>query len=266
MNRQASSTRSLLSALAVGGLVAFGAVVPVRAQEAGLDERELAAALEMTRQRNGRLQAELERSRAQVEALSEKLAETVRISEEQLARTRETERTLQAFGVDLLNQDESSLEQRLLKAVRDLDIAEQEVERFRTGIAELSESYLEFVNSTENLDPERKQRALAAIESAGEVLRPVEGGAPVEEISDARVVSLDPEIGLVVFNAGKPSGLLVGTPISILRDEEAIYSALVVDVRDSISGALLQDRLITDPDVEVAVGDAIQLLPNETNL
>jgi hypothetical protein len=56
----------------------------------------------------------------------------------------------------------------------------------------------------------------------------------------------------------------VGTPVAVLRGERTLYSALVVDVRDTITGAVLQERLGDSGDVEV--GDGIRLLPENNPL
>ena len=233
-----------------------------------IQERELKAALAMSQAETQKLREDLVRSEAQRKALVDKLASAVKVSEEQLAGARETELKLQAFGVDLFTQDESSLQQRLLKAVRDLDIAEQELERRSSVIRELSESYLQFVASTPSLDEAKKAKAMAAIDKAADALVPLsekEGDAPMlGDLQPSEIVSLDPEIGLIIIDAGKNSGLRVGTPIAVLQKDQPIYSAMVVDVRDSISGAVLQDRLSSA--LEVAVGDQVQLLPNQPTL
>jgi hypothetical protein len=102
---------------------------------------------------------------------------------------------------------------------------------------------------------------MTSIEEAGKALGDLAAGGAPAEVDDSQIVSVDSEIGLVVFDAGKEAGVRVGTPIAVLRGERPIYTAMIVDVRDAISGAVLQDRLA---DVEnVAVGDGIQLLPNQ---
>ena len=118
------------AALAVVAVVACPAVASfgVRADDS-IEVQEVKSALAMTQRQ---LQAEREKnagSEAQRKALVEGLAEAVRVSEEQVVIARETQLKLQAFGIDLFTQDEKSLEQRLLKAVRDLDICQQDLER-----------------------------------------------------------------------------------------------------------------------------------------
>ncbi len=253
----------VFAALAVGAL---GTSVSV-AQES-IRARELTAALAVSQTQVGQLRDELVRSEAQRKALVAKLAGAVQVSEEQLAQSRETQLKLQAFGVDLFTQDEKSIQQRLLKAVRDLDIAEQELDRRKIVIRELSETFLSFLNETDGVDQEKKVKALAAIDRAGDALTPLaddkEYAEPLTSLDGSEIVSLDPEIGLVVIDAGRASGLRVGTPIAIMKEGQPIFSAMVVDVRDTIAGAVLQNQLAEN--MEAAVGDGIQLLPNQPNL
>jgi hypothetical protein len=187
------------------------------------------------------------------------------VSEEQTAASRETELKLQALGVDLISRDGNSLEQRLLKSVRDLDIAQQEIERQSSAIRRLSESCLKLLKSAPALDAKVRAEAESSLAAANAALAPLaESKEGPADLSAARVVSIDNSIGLVVFDAGRPTGLRVGTPVAFLRGERTLYSALVVDVRDAIAGAVLQDRLGDSGDVQV--GDGIRLLPEPNPL
>lgn len=236
---------------------------PVQSQEAGdsIAVRELKAALSVSQAQVATLQEQLSRAEMQRKDLVKSLAEAVKASEEQVAASREMQLKLQAFGVDLFTQDENSLEQRLLKAVRDLDISQQELERRTKQLHQLSESFLKYVQATPAAAEKDRKSAMTSIEKAGEALEDLAANGAAAEVDDSQIVSIDSEIGLVVFDAGKEAGVRVGTPIAVLRGERPIYTAMIVDVRDAISGAVLQDRLA---DVEnVAVGDGIQLLPNQ---
>ncbi len=253
-------------AVAVVGLCSGGALA---AQESGTEEsvevRELRAALLLSQ---NQLAAERERGgelEEQRKALIESLAEAVRVSEEQMVAARETKLKLEAFGVDLFTREDNSLEQRLLKAVRDLDIAQQEIERQSGAIRQLSELFLKVLQSSPQLAEAQRSEAEAAIAAAGRTLadRTVES-AGENDISQAKVVSIDSGVGLVVFDAGRGSGVRIGTPITVVRGDKAIYSAMIVDVRESISGAVLQDRMADEGEVEV--GDGIRLLPEQKTL
>ncbi|HQZ27080.1 MAG TPA: hypothetical protein PK648_02950 [Verrucomicrobiales bacterium] len=251
-------------AVAIAGLWVGG----VHSQEVTsepIEIRELKAALSLSQDQ---LTAEKERSAGldlQRKELVESLSEAVRISEEQLISSRENQLKLQAFGVDLFTKEEGSLEQRLLKAVRDLDIAQQEIERQSVAIRKLSESFLTVLHAVPQLPDSERATAEKVIAEAGKLLPTDSSGENVAgEISQAHVVSIDSGIGLVVLDAGHNSGIRVGNPIAILRGDRPLYSALVVDVRESISGAVLQERMAGEGEVEV--GDGIRLLPGHQTL
>src|SRR5690606_26784745 len=121
------------------------------------------------------------------------------------------------------------------------------------------------LQSSPQLAEAQRSEAEAAIAAAGRTLadRTVES-AGENDISQAKVVSIDSGVGLVVFDAGRGSGVRIGTPITVVRGDKAIYSAMIVDVRESISGAVLQDRMADEGEVEV--GDGIRLLPEQKTL
>ncbi|MEM7697880.1 MAG: hypothetical protein AAF236_05690, partial [Verrucomicrobiota bacterium] len=164
-------SRPSFSALALVALLATiaGFCTSLKAQES-TSEKELRVALSLARQENERLRLEALRSEAQRKELAKSLAEAVRVSEEQLLANRETQLQLQAFGVDLLTRDENSLEQRLLKAVRDLDIAQQQIDQQSGAVHQLSEVLLETITAHSEISSEQKAKALAAIETANGAL------------------------------------------------------------------------------------------------
>ncbi|MEM9282553.1 MAG: hypothetical protein AAGA96_12055 [Verrucomicrobiota bacterium] len=249
--------------VAIGIAVVCSGASIAEAQES-VEMRELKAALERSQSQLADLRRVVAESEFQRKALVEALAEAVRVSEEQVAIARETQLKLQAFGVDLFTQDENSLEQRLLKAVRDLDIAQQDLERQDEAIHGLTESLLKVLQAMPEADAKVRNEALEAVEKARIAMnhsgKNVEG--EVGDLSDSSVVSIDSEIGLIVLDAGREEGLRVGTPITVLRQDRPIYTALIIEVREAIAGAVLQDRLADA--TEVVLGDSIRLQPNHT--
>lgn len=231
-----------------------------------IEVRELKAALKLAQAQVASLQDAQVRSELQRKELVKSLSEAVRVSEEHVAAARELQLKLQAFGIDLFTQDEASLEQRLLKAVRDLDITQQELDRRTTQLTALSEAFLKYLQATSDAPADERVAAQEAIDEAGKALADLADAEQGEgrDLSKTQIVSIDSEIGLIVLDAGREAGLRVGTPITILRGQRPIYSAMIVDVRDSITGAVLQDRLADVQDV--AVGDGIRLLPNQPTL
>ncbi len=75
------------------------------------------------------------------------------------------------------------------------------------------------------------------------------------------VLSIDSESGLIVINAGKKAEVEVGMPMTIVRGDQVIANALVTDVRDSVSGLLVQEHL--NPALKVSVGDRVSAQTND---
>ena len=263
MRFQATSLSVFVTAFAVSaGMLVFAN--PGFAQGTSIEEKELRAALEITRKQLAEAEARAADAENQRKELVGSLAEAVRVSEEQVLAAREVRLKLEAFGVDLFTQKENSFEQRLLKAVRDLDIARQENERLSRALHGLSESFLKYLQETTDTNPSAREQAQNAIAQSSEALSTAEAMEQAAGgLKDATIVSIDSEVGLVVINVGRAGGIRVGTPVAVLREDQPIFTAMVVDVRDSISGALFQDRLVEGESVRV--GDKVQLLPNQLN-
>jgi len=254
----------LVLALAAGASVGQEEPASADGGTEPLEVRELKTALDRALAENAEMRRLLDAAEMQRRVLVESLSEAVRVSEEQVASTRELRLKIESFGVDLFNQEEGALEQRLLKAVRDLDISRQEERRRGEALHRLSEAFLTYLAATSDAPAAQRETAETAIRVAGEALvdlPDLEGGGAALAAGRSRVVSIDTEIGLVVFDAGRRTGLRVGTPVAVLRGEQPIYSAMVVDVRQSIAGAVLQERLVEGEDV--AVGDVVELLPTD---
>tara|TARA_R110002096_G_scaffold18401_6_gene62684 strand:+ start:2252 stop:3049 length:798 start_codon:yes stop_codon:yes gene_type:complete len=259
------NNRAVCRAVMATGLAALCSMLMPLQSADSIEVKELKAALSRVQGQLEVSQRDLAQSGVQRKALLGGLAEAVRVSEEQVAAARETQLKLQAFGIDLFTQDEKSLEQRLLKAVRDLDIYQQDIEKQAIALHSLSEAFLKFVQAAPEVNAVERDAAMLALEKASSSLSHSGQavGKEVGDISNSQVVSIDSEIGLVVFDAGNREGLRIGTPITVLREDRPIYTAMIVDVREAITGAVLQDRLTES--AEVAVGDGIRLQPNQFN-
>jgi|GEM_PF-411545 len=265
------SIRGSVGLLVVAALLIVGGAGTAQSQseggvspEAARLKAELAAARQTIAERDA-LVASYESQR---KLLVGSVAEAVRVSEEQMAASRETELTFQALGVDILSREQGALEQRLIKAVRDLDIAQQQLEGAEQALLSLSESFLTYrTATTASASPEVQQAAEQSLRLSDQALRRMQGNGedePAVAAGDSQVITVDPSIGLVVFGSGRLDGLRVGTPVTISRQERPIFTAMVVDVRDSIAGALLQEK-VADVE-EVLVGDGVKLHPNQPNL
>jgi hypothetical protein len=76
-------------------------------------------------------------------------------------------------------------------------------------------------------------------------------------ISDGGVISVKDDLALVVMNLGTKHGVKVGMPFQVTRDKRIIGSVRVVDVREKIAGAYIQN-LSSEKD-RIKVGDHLRV-------
>lgn len=156
---------------------------------------------------------------------------------------------MEALGIAAVKGDERSLQQRLLKAAAELNASEkartESIER-SSRLAEAAAAYM-----AKPGEPALK----VALEEAIKGATAANKVAATEAVSldAARVVSFKDELGLAVLNAGKDSGLRMGTPLHIMRGDKSIATGLIVDVRDRIAGILLTGTT----SATVRVGDSV---------
>lgn len=182
------------------------------------------------------------------------VGEALAASNAELATLREQHAQLklqmEALGIAAVKGDERSLQRQLLKAVADFSASEKAraegMER-SNRLAEASAAYM-----AKPGEPAMK----AALEQAIKSATSAKPSTATEAVSldVARIVSYKDEIGLAVVNAGKDSGLRMGTPLHIMRADKSIATGMVVDVRDRIAGILLTGST----SATVRVGDSVK--------
>jgi len=172
---------------------------------------------------------------------------------------------IEALGLDVSGSNTSKLEQRLLTAVRDLRVMAEENKKLSEAIVQLSEAAALYAKTSTNANPD----ASVALEAAKRNANAALGGAspnaveaqPVDStISDAVAVSVADDLALVVMNIGAKQGVKIGMPFQVVRGDHIVGSVRVVDVREKIAGAVIQD-LTTDKD-RIKVGDRLKVAAN----
>ena len=76
-------------------------------------------------------------------------------------------------------------------------------------------------------------------------------------LQDARVVDFKEDLSLIVMNVGSAHGVKIGMPFRILRDGQLIGDAKVIDVRERISGAVIQN--LSSDNTRVEKGDTLKV-------
>ena len=80
---------------------------------------------------------------------------------------------------------------------------------------------------------------------------------PTLDLNSGSVVSVKEDLSLLVANVGSKNGVKVGMPFQVTRGNKMVARARVIDVRDRISGAVIED--LASNLAAVKIGDRLQV-------
>ena len=164
---------------------------------------------------------------------------------------------MEALGLDAANKHRAKLEQRLLAAVADLQLLQKERDEFRDQMLRLNESMLRYLKTSQGgdaqarMDMETQLRKTNAIATRSTSTRPQ---SPQPSLMDGSVISVKDEWSFVVGNVGEQQGVKIGMPMRVMRGDRKIATQRVVDVRQKICGAVIQEM----GSEKIKVGDRLQ--------
>ncbi len=197
-------------------------------------------------------------SEAAIKGLTESLA--VANGETELFRRKAEDLTArsEALGVTSAGHETETLRNRLLAAVRDLRLLQKERDEAREQLVRLNESVMAMLRQSEGIDAKSRLRVEEEIRSAASLLR--DAGDTTSSgpgLSSGSVVDVKPDLALVVANLGSRQGVKAGMPFQVWRGEQQVGSVRVVDVRDSVSGAVVQNTTTTAGSIRA--GDTLRI-------
>jgi len=207
-----------------------------------IELEESRQALNAALERLSRLETDVARLRESNNALASSLAAANREAESTREAHRQLRLELEALGISLLDPTDRDARRNLLEALATLADERERREAAEQQLLQLVEAVAIFLErGTE--DDDARLGLESRLRHVDQVLTPQVDRDPDQApgLRDARVVSLQPELGLVVLNIGRKSGVKVGMPFEILQNDSTVAPALVVDVRDDVSGLALGD-------------------------
>lgn len=208
----------------------------------------------------GSPEEQLALARSSIAALTESLAMANAEAEIFKRQSADLQLKLDAYGLAGLENQPERVEQRLLAAVRDLRLLKKQNEDAINQLVRLSEAIQVLIKTTESADPQARLAVEAELRKTREILgNPnVPSAGPVEAtLTDAVVVDMKEDLSLVVTNVGRRQGVKVGMPFQVWRDSRQIGTVRVVDVRDRIAGAIIQN-LVSDKET-IKTGDRLRV-------
>jgi hypothetical protein len=208
---------------------------------------------------NEELRRQLSVAQETMKALTSSLAESNSEAEELRRRYSDLQLRMEALGLASANKDRTKLEQRLLAAVSDLQLAQKRRDEFRDQMLRLNESILRYIKTSQGDDPQARMDVETQLRSTNELVtkstNPPEAVEP--SLMDGSVISLKEEWSFVVGNLGEKHGVKIGMPMRVMRDDRKIATLRVVDVRQKICGAVVQE--MDSKNDKIKVGDRLQV-------
>ena len=167
---------------------------------------------------------------------------------------------MEALGLESVSKDRAKLEQRLLKAVSDLRILKQGKGSISRPDAEVDRGGAPLCQDHPVGDPEARMEVEAQLRATNQLLTAQDERSANEEtvpdLMDGRVISVKEEWSLVVSNLGARQGVKLGMPLRVVRTGKMIATLRVVDVRERICGAMIQE--MGSEKEKIKVGDRLQ--------
>ncbi len=189
--------------------------------------------------REMRLQESIGELRAQNRALQKSLTEANRAEQEATEQLNRIRERLEALGKNLLDGGDD----RLVQAAADLQIAHERTTEVEAAATRLASTVQDYMRQAVVADPDARIRLETALRELDATLGLRQKPRPdvrTGSLQEARVVSVDQETGMLVLNLGESQGARIGMSFRLLRGQEHYATAILADVRRSVSGAFVE--------------------------
>lgn len=215
------------------GAEALGA----EADRAHAELGRIRAECEEARTQVGALQQRLEESEGRIASLAESLA-AARTEADLFRRKWEGSAVDRALLGDWITGDEGAIRDRFEAVCRDLLASREQ----RDGLAERLNALLDALGDGARDPAVRTEMAAsrAALVDASRGDRRAAMPEPPVEVPGCRVLSVNPDLNVVVLTVGGTHGVQPGMEMQILRAEEPVARVRVVETRDSVCAAVIQ--------------------------
>jgi hypothetical protein len=210
-------------------------------------------------QQNEDLQRHLSIAQESLKALTSSLAESNAEAELFRRKYSDVQLQMEALGLASANKDRAKLEQRLLAAVSDLQLAQKERDAYRDQMLRLDEAVLCYLKTSQSADAKARMDVETQLRSIDKLVTKSSNAPDLPEPSlmDGNVISVKDEWSFVVGNFGEKQGVKVGMPMRVMRGDKRIATLRVIDVRERICGAVIQE--MDSKKDRIKVGDRLQV-------
>ena len=216
---------------------------------------------------NEELRKQLSTQQESLKTLTASLAESNAEAEVFRRKFADLESRVEALGLASASKDRAKLEQRLLAAVSDLRLAQKERDQLRDQLLGLNEALLRYLQTSQGGDGQARADLETQLRKTNELVgrsfsRLRETKESPAGLMNATVLSVKDEWSFVVANIGEQHGVKIGMPLRVMHGDEKIGTLRVVDVRQRICGAVIEDS----EKEKIKVGDRLQVDASKVSL
>jgi len=149
---------------------------------------------------------------------------------------------VEALGIEALTASEKRLEEKNIRLLGDLFRSEKK----KLSLENAVKDYIAANEAYKKARPMEKARVRAELEAARRTLLTLlldkEADVNVAaNLNEGQVTIFDVETGIAIVNFGRDQGAIVGTPFRILEGNDVIGRCRIIEVREYLSAALVED-------------------------
>lgn len=238
MNRVCTTVSSLLMALAMGS----GGVC--KAQQGNLELLELKTTLEVSARRISDLEAQIAAQRAQNTAITQSLTSVTNEANQSREGYEKLRGLMEGLGISALEGNGDPTRERMIAALSDLRLVDDQKRKLSDALVALSEASLNLAKAAQGVDPVALKKLDDSLALADQAIRASTSvgsqDAAAIDLHQAKVIAMKSEAGVAVLNVGSKDGVKVGMPFAVYRQDKPVAKVMVVDVRKSVSGVVVQ--------------------------
>ncbi|MDB4722073.1 hypothetical protein OAF65_10170 [Verrucomicrobiales bacterium] len=236
--------------------------------EERIEELELRAALDASLKQNKELKSENAKLIQVNVNLRDSLMASNAESEEFRKSYANMRLQLEALGIEAVTEGDKGVEGRLLKAMNDIRLLEEDKMRISEALINLSDKALQVIEQGKEGEQDSDELNVllsSAVDNADKSLG-IGGNYEVDgnvrgTIHEAKIIGVKDDYGMVVFNVGRVAGAKIGMPFRLFRKDRPVGNSIVVDVRDNVSAALI--KKLNKEDDYPKVGDLASVATTE---
>ena len=128
---------------------------------------------------------------------------------------------MEALGLAVGEQGPRKLEQRLLTAVSDLQLAQKERDQYRDQMLRLNEAMMRYLKTAQGGDAQARMEVETQLRATNELVDKSGKAQPEQcrSLMDGSVISVKEEWSFVVGNVGEKQGVKIGMPLRVMRGD-----------------------------------------------